>query len=696
MAIKLKKPSKKAMGIATKLSASVALSAFLSISVLAVASVYFSGLNIQVATRAELTALAEKNAVTFRDEIIGPVEEASNFAEYFVEHYDSTSPATVQSTAFPEKLLNTSNANLEFYFNGLAYEVVKNNPIVMGFSLFLEDGVMGSNYDYYRNQYYASIVNVDNHTIPDYYFDESAYNEAKTTKNLSLSNPTAEGQNVYVITYYPIYDGNKFLGAVQVSFNLAYFNELNTINDVHETVYSTLILGDGTVLYSSPGTSTVPGSNYGDVYSNIADFNGAVTTFSKGEVARVASDGYTEYFYPIEIGNQTWASITGIEDDELNAPVFQIIQIILVFAVGGIVVMIMGVVITVRMMLKPIDGVVEATEKLANGNLDCEITVTTDDEIGRMGHAFNSAIVSLRKVVNDVDYILNELAEKNFNVNFDQEYVGDFNSIGESMKHITVALNETLAQIKMAGEQVNNGADQVASASQSLAQGATEQAASVEELSATVNDIYEQVRMNTENSRVAAEKVNEAGNEIESSNTQMNELMRAMEDITAKSNEISKIVKTIDDIAFQTNILALNAAVEAARAGAAGKGFAVVADEVRNLASKSAEAAKNTTMLIEQTTEAIANGSAIAGKTATALREVVTTTEEAVELVNQISEASEAQSSAISQVTMGIEQISAVVQTNSATSEESAAASEELSGQAKMLDELLSEFILKD
>ncbi|MBR3840188.1 MAG: HAMP domain-containing protein [Erysipelotrichales bacterium] len=341
---------------------------------------------------------------------------------------------------------------------------------------------------------------------------------------------------------------------------------------------------------------------------------------------------------------------------------------------------------------KPIEVVTDAAKEIANGNFNVDLTYKTNSEIGVLIDSFKFTVENLRATISDIGYVMNELQNKNFDVEPTIDYVGEFIQIKEAVCTVRDTVSDALREIAQVGEQVASGADQVASASQSLAQGATEQAASVEELSATVNDIYEQVRMNTENSRVAAEKVNTAGHEIELSNTQMSELMVAMEDITAKSNEISKIVKTIDDIAFQTNILALNAAVEAARAGAAGKGFAVVADEVRNLASKSAEAAKNTTALIEQTTEAIANGSAIAGRTATALQDVVTTTEEAVGLVNQISEASEAQSSAISQVTMGIEQISAVVQTNSATSEESAAASEELSGQARALDELIKEF----
>ena len=223
-----------------------------------------------------------------------------------------------------------------------------------------------------------------------------------------------------------------------------------------------------------------------------------------------------------------------------------------------------------------------------------------------------------------------------------------------------------------------------------MAQGSTEQASSVEELSSSINSISQQVNTNAEVARTASLKANEVGEGMQVSNKKMEEMMEAMTDISGSSREIGKIIKTIEDIAFQTNILALNAAVEAARAGAAGKGFAVVANEVRNLASKSAEASQNTSALIERSIKAVENGTRIADETAKSLLQAVEGAKEATRIINQISEASEHQAKAINQVTIGIEQISSVVQSNSATSEQSAAASEELSSQAQVLKRLVS------
>ncbi len=255
-------------------------------------------------------------------------------------------------------------------------------------------------------------------------------------------------------------------------------------------------------------------------------------------------------------------------------------------------------------------------------------------------------------------------------------------------------MNDTLMQIDVSADQVNSGGEQVSSGAQALAQGATEQAASVQELAATINSIAEQVKTTAGHAQQAETDNRHAGEEIQVCSAHMNDLMTAMQVINDKSKEISKVVKTIEDTAFQTNILALNAAVEAARAGSAGKGFAVVADEVRNLATKSQEAAGSTTTLIDETVKAVQNGSQLSAETDESLRKVVTDSEKVLEAVSLISGATADQSDAIAQVTTGIDQISSVVQTNSATAEQSAAASEELSGQAQILKNLVNRFRL--
>jgi len=295
-----------------------------------------------------------------------------------------------------------------------------------------------------------------------------------------------------------------------------------------------------------------------------------------------------------------------------------------------------------------------------------------------------------------INEVLNKMAVGDMTASIDIDYVGGFAPIKKSVEKILFSLNNTLSQINEASEQVASGSEQVSGGAQSLSQGATEQASSIEELSSSINEISEQVKQNAKKSSDVSKMTNSTAREVEAGSEQMELMTKAMLDIKQSSNEIAKIIKAINDIAFQTNILALNAAVEAARAGSAGKGFAVVADEVRNLASKSAESAKNTTALIENSIKAVEKGTKIADKTAGLMVSIVSDINKSVLLIDQITEASNEQAVSIMQVTQGIEQISSVVQTNSATSEESAAASEELSGQANRLKNLVSKFKLRN
>ena len=335
--------------------------------------------------------------------------------------------------------------------------------------------------------------------------------------------------------------------------------------------------------------------------------------------------------------------------------------------------------------------------ELSKGGLSSPVPeVDTKDEIGILAGATKELVEKLKVVILETTYVLEEMAKGNFNISHDTEYSGDFASLHSSLVLIIQSLNHTLSKINEASEQVSSGSDQVSQSAQALSQGATEQASSVEQLSATINEVSLKIKENAADATDASQLTTEVGSQIMRSNEQMQEMMQAMKEISNCSDMINKIIKTIEDIAFQTNILALNAAVEAARAGAAGKGFAVVADEVRNLASKSADAAKNTTSLIEDTIRAVENGTQLADETAQSLLSVVEKSKEAVEKVDRISTASKEQSDSIVQIMQGMEQISGVVQTNSATAQESAAASEELSRQAQLLKQLVEEFRLKE
>lgn len=343
-----------------------------------------------------------------------------------------------------------------------------------------------------------------------------------------------------------------------------------------------------------------------------------------------------------------------------------------------------------------IDEIGKMATAMAKGDLSIQSDFSASDELGVLADNMRSAVTTSKEYVDNISTVLNTMSKGDMCVDIDMDYIGDFEPIKVALIQITSSLNDALSNINHAANQVASGADLVSGSAQTLAQGATEQASSIQELSASIADVAAQVSQNAQNSNIATEKASDATGAICSSNDQMQKLMGAMNDINEKSSEISKIIKTIEDIAFQTNILALNASVEAARAGAAGKGFAVVADEVRNLATKSSEAAKNTTALIEASVVSINAGVKLAEQTAHELKSVVEGARITTEVIEQITQATNEQATTLAQFTSGIDQISAVVQNNSATSEESAAASQELSSQAHVLKEIVSKFKIKN
>ena len=533
----------------------------------------------------------------------------------------------------------------------------------------------------------------------DYYKDQSYYTDAKSSLKTTITsayNPEEDPSKTVVTISDPIVADNDFKGVVSIELDLAAFNVLKHEDSRFPSLFTSVLDNEGNFLYAS--NEALKGKNLADAAAK-EDLSRITEKMKEGKpfhtVAKNSSGGKRRlYFAPTQFGNTTWWSLMSIADADYQRVTKKLILTSVIIGLSGVLLLIASTYFFVKKTLAPLKMMAIAGDKLSSGDFNIESRYTKDDEIGDLAKSLKNVTIRVKGIIGDLGEKLGAVSQGNFRVDLSDEtnYPGDYRPILISLREITKDLSRTMTEIKHSAEEVNAGAEQVSNGAQALSQGSTEQASSIQELGATMNDISVKIKGTAEQSMDANRLSIEAGEAVEESNKKMEEMSEAMREITEKSNEISKIIKTIDDIAFQTNILSLNAAIEAARAGAAGKGFAVVADEVGNLAQKSAKAAQNTSSLIEETIDAVAKGARISSETVESMELVKSKAKDISEIIGKISKASEEESEGLQQLTIGVDQISSVVQTNSATAEESAAASEELSGQANIMHELVSKF----
>ena len=668
-------------------------------------------------TFGQLTVLSRSNAVEIQNIFDAAKTVSVDIGNYYERMYNanisdpaqSTIPTTPEAIAISissiyGNIITPLNYDLELYLRETARNAALFNEDIAGVGVMFEPYAFQSDMPNYA--FYISDKNANKDVTPfgDYntYSQESYYKDAMSSKTSTVTDPY-EFEGTKVVTYAtPIIRDNNAIGVVAVDIDLTNFDKVSSTHEDFPSMYCTIYNDDGLVVYDSESVNDI-GKTIDAFTPDAKELALIKENMAKGEAFNATAtreDGrkVIRFYTPIDAGGRIWWSLIGINYSEANAAVTRTGIIMVVLSVIALVVIILTIIALAKRILNPMQSIVTAAQDIAHGHLEANISVSSEDEIGILANTFTAMTDNLKTIVEDIDYLLGEMAEGNFDVRTKAEanYIGDFHNILLSVRKLHRKLSLALNQINISADQVSAGSDQVSAGAQALSQGSTEQASAVQELAATINDISFQVQTTADNAKAANEKAEASGTQMLESNEQMAQMIDSMREISKSSSEIWKIIKTIEDIAFQTNILALNAAVEAARAGNAGKGFAVVADEVRNLASKSAEASKNTATLIERSMGLVEKGTKIAGTTAQYLSDAVEGVNEVVELVQKISKATIEQANSISQVTSGMDQISSVVQTNSATAEQSAAASEELSGQAQMMKQMVGQFKIRD
>lgn len=542
---------------------------------------------------------------------------------------------------------------------------------------YQSDGMYGTaeTFDITQRKWYAPAVNGAKTVITGAY------------KNLSTD-------ELIVTIASPVYANGQLVGILGMDVLLDTLGEQFASLQIGETGYVIAVDSDNNIIYHPDKSLLMKNvgevdfsANMREIIQNKQIVDGEI--YQHGGETFTASTAYAQ--------EQGYYVLGVLPEAEYQTYAWGIRRSVIFWFSFATVILVLSITLISLFIVKSVKRLSEVTDVIAEGDLNVQTNVKTNDEVGHLAKSIDAITDRLREYIeyiNEITQVLQEIGRGNFVFSLHQDYRGEFAKVKEALLGVQSTISETLSTVRTAASQVASGADQVSNGAQSQAQGATEQASSVQELASTLNDVSRMIAENSTNIARTGEKIAKVSEDVRSGEVKMQSMLRAMDAISENSKKVGNIIKSIEDIAFQTNILALNAAVEAARAGQAGKGFAVVADEVRSLAGKTAEASKSTAELIEKALNAVENGKLIADETAVSFEQVYKEIGGIADQAEEIVVNSANQDEAIHQTAIGVEQISSVVQTNSATAEESAAASEELSGQAQMLQQLINGFRL--